>query len=1333
MKSKLPFRLSAAGLFSLAVGQALYSPVAGADVTVTAAGAVTAPAAVDSLAAAILSSSGAPVTATVNTGSVQNSIAGATAADMAITGSQLSATATANTASLMQQITSGEDAVATGLSSRAVNGSTVSATLTNSSFGASASGAVSGAASVTVSGNSSTATARANDGTTGLVATGAQGGAAGGNAAVAATLGTDVVTTGDLSSGAYQSLSQSNVTALSENGVTGLQLTGATAAFTATGGLTVDGNSVGATAGGNRLAVTLSENLTGSDVDAAVGTVQQGSDTNITATAAGNRLGVHGSATGASVSGVPLSVTGNQLATAASGNTLSSTVEVDLTSSNDSAVVSSTQNLSAATAGTADYQVSARTQDAVIGAQVNNTAIANASTSVTGNTVSASTSGQSLVDRVQAAPGSIAGSLSLTASQSLSATNDGLAFNAQVGDDSLDVIVGIDANAAGGGFTGGNLSIADNLVRGSALANSATQVQGDLIGSVDGPVSTSLTQNAVQTGSANDIAVVTDVEDVTLGIASINALDGTSISIANNRIAGVAGVNQASSVQGAINGTTTAAIDLSASQTATSADASSTLDTPYVGVRDANADIAINGDVNLLVTGNRLSSQAEVNRVEQSVGSLSGNLGAGLSASTSQIANRVDGDNANATSSIASASLGVDGVTADIGAGGNALDLQVSGNQITSSANTNVALRQVGAVTGTINATYSRSSNQEASNNAAGSSVSALSLGLAGFTGALANTSDGVAIDVSGNSVASSARRNVYTEQAAGVSGRVATSAAINTTAVQDATGGNVTSSLSNLGLGITGHDNSLGLGTTADGTSLSIVDNQLRSDVSVNLAAGSLGGVSGDIDGTVSQSLNQTTTVVVANSSIGETVIGQGMQSATATIGAGGAVATSVAGNSAVAALTANSGELDLGGFSGSLGATGQLRSTGTQTANAVATASVNTVRIGIDDNSTIAAATSPVSTAVTDNLVQAAGTLNSLSSTLGAIVGEIDGLVLSSGTQEIQVGADLDVTASNTEVGLTSFLGLGTGASAPVTVDGNRVAATGSGNVASVTGSLVGDLGGSVVVQNSQTAAYGTSTYTATVNTAAIGEAGSGTGSNVRAAVTDNSVLAAISGNRLSTSFDDFTVSQGASSASFTGTQTNTGGAANDTELAATVTGATVGVFTFGSTLGQPDASVTGNQLASTATGNDVARFIGGLGGQLNGGGLQLSDTQLNTNLGVSATLSNSQIGSSANTTGAIPLNLVTSDNVAVAEAVGNRAVQTVQLAGLNVGSTADVNLIANQSNIGGTVTANVNTMRVGFSTLGTGVFNGGAVSSGNSVGANAVGNTARLSRGR
>lgn len=1332
MKSKLPFRLSAAGVLSLAVVPAFYSPAVQADVNTTAAGAVTASAAVDSLASAILTSDNAPVTATITSGSVQNSITGAAAADMAVTGNQLSAGATANTASLVQQITSGEDAVATGISSRAINGSNVSATLTTSSVGATASAAVSGAAGVTISGNSSTATARANDGNSSLVATGAQGGTAGGSAAVTPTVGSDVVVTGDLTSGAYQNLASSSVTALAEDGVTGLQLTGATAAFTATGGLTVDGNSVGATAGGNRLATVLSENLAGGDVDVAVGSVQRGSDTNITATADGNRVGVVGTVNGASFSGAPLSVTGNQIATAASGNAVASTVEVDLTSSSDSALVSNTQNLNAATAGAADYQVSARSQDAVIGAQLNNTAVANANTSVTGNSVSASATGQSLNDRVQASPGSIAGSLSLVGSQSLSATNEGLAFNAQVGDDSLDVIVGIDANAAGGGFTGGSLSIADNLVRGSALANTASQIQGDLGGSVGAAVSTTLTQNAVQTGAANDISVVTDVEDVTLGIASINALDSSSISIANNRIAGSAGVNQASSAQGAISGTTSATIALSATQTATAADASSTLDTPYVGIRDANADIAVNGDVNLLVSGNALASQAESNRVEQSIGGLSGSLGADLSTSISQTANGTGGDNATATSNITSASLGIDGVTADIGAGAHALDLQVANNQLNSSASNNVALREVGAVTGAVAANYGRSSTQNADSNSVTGEISSLSAGLAAFTGALANTSDAVSIDVSGNSAQASARRNAYTEQAGGIAGSVTSGATISSGASQTATAGTALAQVANAGIGITGHDNSLGLGSSSDGTSFTVVDNLLRADAAANIASRSLGGVSGDIAGNVSQSLTQTMASTSAvSAAVASSHIGLGNAGTAPALGAGGALANNVAGNAAVAVASGNSGSLDLGGFSGSL--TGALLTTATQSASANLDSAVVGVRFGLHDGSTIASGTAAVSTAVTDNLAQASGTVNSLASTLGAIVGDLGGAISSTGTQTIDSTSDLDLLASSVDVGLTSFASLGSGASAPLTVDGNRVIASGTGNVASVLGSLAGDLGAALTVSNTQAVSYGNNAYSALATSVTIGEAGSGTGADARAAITDNSVIASIGGNRISSSFDGFTVSQGSATAAFTGSQTNTGTSGNGAELTATVNSANVGLNLASGTHSQPDATVAGNQLVATATANDAARFVGGLGGQFNAGGLSVSDTQSNADLNVSASLSNSLVGGSVTSAAAMPLNLVTSDNLAVAEAVGNRTVQTVQLAGLNVGSAADVNLSANQSNTGGGISATVSSLRMGLAAPGAGSFTGGSFSTGNSIGANAVGNTARLTRGR
>ena len=230
---------------------------------------------------------------------------------------------------------------------------------------------------------------------------------------------------------------------------------------------------------------------------------------------------------------------------------------------------------------------------------------------------------------------------------------------------------------------------------------------------------------------------------------------------------------------------------------------------------------------------------------------------------------------------------------------------------------------------------------------------------------------------------------------------------------------------------------------------------------------------------------------------------------------------------------------------------------------------------------------------------------------------------------------------------------------------------------------------------------------------------------------ALSDNSVLSSITGNQLSSLIDGASLSQ-TGTVEYGATQSNVGGAA-PSELSAAVNGTTVAVRVGGAPTTIPSTVVSGNQLVAAATANDSQRRIAGLSGQIDGGLLSVSDTQSNTNLGVSASLAGAQFGAEFNSTSAVPLNLVSSDNVAVADAVGNRSVQVADIGGLSLTGGADVLMTARQSNVGSSINSTVSGVRVGLVTPGSGAYTGSAVSNGNSVGANAVGNTARITRGR
>lgn len=1337
MKSKLPFRLSAAGLFSLAVSQTLYSPIAWSqDLTVTAAGAVTPSAAVDSAVQAILSTSATLATATV-TANVQSSINGATDAGLVVGPSNaLSASATGNSAALSQQIAGGEDAVAVGLSSRNLAASNVSATLSASSVGVSIDGTSSGTGALAVTQNTATATARANDGSSSLVATGANAGQAGNDAAATTTLGTDVVVTGDLVSASYQLNSASNSTASLTAGagdaVIGASLATAAADLSTSGGLTVSGNSATATAGGNRLSQTLSDQLVGDDVDVAVGTVQQQTDGDVSAATEGLRLGVAGQASGAAFHDSALTVTDNGLGASATGNSLSNLVSSDLSGSGDRAAVRSLQDLTASTTGN---DISATVTDGRVGVEVSGSDLAGVSAAISANTVSAAATAQSLSERFIATPGAINGPISQSATQQINPTGNDVAAAARVGDNSLELVVGLDANGGTASLSGGQLTVDGNRVEAVAGGNNGQLQIDDFSGNVAGSINSNLTQTAIQTAAANTIDITSDLEEVYVGVASAATIDDIELAVTGNRLVGASSVNQASNSLGAISGTTSAAITVQASQSAVGADAVTSASTLAFGIEDDDATIAANGDVRLLVSGNVVGLQSDLNRSSQSIGAVSGVLGSGLSTNLSQSASEVGGDRAQAQATGANIRFGIDGLGSDIGSGDNTLDLQVDGNAVAASAQINVATRELGAITGQQAGAVFRIADQSAAGADAQASLSALSFGLSGVdNGGFENSSDSTSLGVSGNSVNATARQNLLVDSSGGVAGVQSSTSGANIS--QSGNSATSSATIANAQFGVGGSSVSLNLGATAGGTSLTVSGNQTRADSAGNIASYGLGGIDGSLtaDRTVDMEQSQTATTVSAvstNLDFGANALGG------SSIGDGGSVALSLVDNSVVTVATANSQTVNTGALSGSIASGNTLGAFLNQSNGGNIDATASDLDLGTAGAGTIADGGAAVSQAITGNQVVTAGTGNASSSVLGAITGDLAGTVLRQLSQSNSAASDLDALSTDIAIGAIGAGSLGTNGAAPLAVSGNAIATSLTGNSSSVVGAVSGNLSGTLMVNDTQSNSFnanGFSASTVDVDLGVVRGASTGIGGDARLAVSDNSISAAITGNSLRTELSGLAVGDASGTVSLNGTQTATGTAGNTAELSATVLNADLGFTANNATLTLPSATVDGNRVVASATSNQSVRLLGGLSGQLSGTGVSVLDTQTNTQMNVNASVTGpGLIGGSATSTDDIPLNLAVNNNLVVAEAAGNRSTQDVQLAGLSLNGGADLNLRAVQSNVGGSVAASVSGQRLGLLAAGSGVFGGSVTSSGNNVGASAVGNTARLTRGR
>lgn len=1347
MKQRLPFRLSAAGALSLVVTQAFYLPTAHAqaNLSIDPNGQATPGSAVDSTLTIQQSGSTSPQSASTTAANVQDSIVSAIGGDFVNRANEVLASTTGNIAAAAQVVAAGEDSVATAIAQSLGATSGQTATVSNSSVGAVATGAISGAGSIAVSANRTQASAQGNSATASLLADTAQSGTTGDNPSVATNIGGSLSLTGDLLSGSRQTLTGSAITATVEAGVggslvTGLALNNAAADFSATGGVAVDANAVAASASGNRLSTVLTDQLAGTDVDVAVGALQQAVDSNIASSVDGARIGLAGQASGASYSNAPLSVTANQLSSTSTGNAATSRVVADLTGAGDSAAVRSAQNLTANTASAQPYAVSSQTINAVVGATTNAAALSGVNATVSDNQISARSTGQSLDNGFTAAPGRVDGIVNLSASQTLSATNAGLSFTSRVGDDTAPVDIGVDANLAGGDLVNSQLQVSGNQVTAATIANSGRQALDAVQGVVSAdPFIVSLEQRADQTAAANSIAATADIESLSLGVSSVRAIDGTGVNVVDNRVVGSATLNQGSLQTGGVIGSLDSSQEASTTQSVVASDATTTLSEIQAGIRDTGALIAQNGDVRVLLSGNVIAGQAESNRSEEAVGELRGDARGTLSAETTQSVSGIGGNVATAQSTVSNVGLGLRNVTGNIGNLDNAFDLDVVGNSISSTANQNVAVREVGAVAVSGAPNVSRTATQTTADSRALASLSGVSAGLSGTVGALANTSDGVTFNITDNSAAATARGNVFSEVADGVSGSIQGPRGVLSKVTQTSGLNSVTqANVSSVSFGFSGYDADLNLGGTSGGTTVNLVDNRVRSEATSNLSSIALGGVSGAVSGRIAAESSATAAAVNANTDtvsaqLSSVTIGQSAPGQSPQIASVGTTSYDISRNATLASVAANRGSLDLGGFDGSL--TGKLELSGTQANQANVAASSTTVRIGISDRSQLAPATGSLSVAVSGNEVATAASGNALSSTLGAITGNLAGTVSSLVNQSSTADSDLDATTTGAEIGLTVFGQIGRGqadtARASIAVDGNRVRTTVVGNSASDAVSLAGSLSGTVRTDAQQTNTFAGNEYSAVTTNTNIGLGDGANGSGVTVALSDNSVLSSITGNQLSSLIDGASLSQ-TGTVEYGATQSNVGGAA-PSELSAAVNGTTVAVRVGGAPTTIPSTVVSGNQLVAAATANDSQRRIAGLSGQIDGGLLSVSDTQSNTNLGVSASLAGAQFGAEFNSTSAVPLNLVSSDNVAIADAVGNRAVQVADIGGLSLTGGADVLMTARQSNVGSSINSTVSGVRVGLVTPGSGAYTGSAVSNGNSVGANAVGNSARITRGR
>lgn len=1296
------------------------------------------------------------VTASTTDALVGAAVENAAAATLATSANAISTAATINQQLAQQSIATGEDSIAVAALATTTEQTVSTATVEDSLLGVriDGNGTLSGATSVTVDGNSLSATARANDSSSALTATGANSGAAGNSASSpdndatypapgALTLNGDLLATGvqrlDLQSDVTASVIDSRV------GLASLNDDGTLDAIT--GGAAVTGNGLSATADGNRLSLSLTDNLSGGDVDSTAYALQTVNDTSITANANGAQVGVEVGV----INGSSLVIDNNSVQAAAAGNRTTATVTARPDGAADSVLLDAEQFVRAETSA---VNISATALGSVIGRTGDSSSAVN--TSVASNRLTAVALGNEQASTVDLGSGVQAGVAQVEGNQTLVLAGNDLSIVAGLTSSRIGTLVddGNDADAV--------TSVTGNTAIAQSVGNLAGQTLGDSAGNREATLLVS--QNQTATGAAaNTLLLGAGLLDLGIGVAGVGqSFQGPQVTVADNQAASLVSLNRNSQTVGVLSGSANAAgtVSIDATQSADSVSAGTAIAGLRIGVVAADDILAgTAAAADFTVTGNQATAQVELNRSLQSLGGVSGSLGGAVELSTTQTANAAAGGLSAVEASQIGTGLGFTDNTGNIDVADGRFGLVVSGNELSTQAQANLAQTAIGDVSGSVNLTNATdrlgaSISQAATDTAVTASNIDAGLGISNAAPATAPLftagTDEVGISVADNSVQSLARINSGSVVTGAIVGQ-ATQGDLRTVVAQSSSGAS-SASAGNSGVfaGVTPAvaAGDLGLGLASESTTVTVSGNTVRADAADNLATVIAGGVSGTVGATatVGAAITQSSDGSVVNAL--NTIIDLGAAEQNGfSLGAGtGALSITVADNDTVAVASANNSTASLGGVAGSIATGGTASIATTQSLdNGLVTASTSLVKAGVtaaDLGDTAGSGAASLSVAG-NTVVTAASGNDSRVVDLGDSAATLDGTLSATVTQTIGANASLGANASNLQIGAADLGDLGTQSAVAVSVDGNTVATSATANNSSVNGSVSGSLGGQIAVSATQTLNGSTSGIAVTSGTATepnlVGVQAANLGANATVSVADNTVSSAVSANRVLNNLDGAAFANATGSLNFTATQTINGAGVTTGDLRSEVNNSTVGVIGGDGSL-LPSAAVSGNRLVASTSGNDATRSLNGLSGNFNAAttALTMTDTQTIDNAVLVANVSNSRVGSQIQSDTAVPSALAINGNAVVAQAIANNSNQQVSLNGVSTRGGPLTSLNASQNLLNSSVRAEISTVTVGFGTLGVtagaGSFAGSAVSAGNSIGASAIGNqSSQVRRGR
>ncbi len=1275
------------------------------------------------------------------------------------TASSITAAAIGNNQVLGTILASGEQTASVSLLDSSSNSATSTATVTNAIVGVSTAGALTGTGVVTTSNNSVAATARDNDSSATLIGAGTGAGTTPSvnisSGIGFPTAGATVTVTGDLVASGYQIVdSGSNVTASTSMTTVGLAQTAGTT--TLNGGITTSGNTISATAGGSRLSLNLTTAVGGGDASAVAYGLQTSQDSNITASTSGVTIGALTSAP-AVVTDTPITVTGNSLASAATANTLETTVGADLNIATNSLLVGGDQFLQA---NTAAVTVSSDVSSSTVGVQQGSGSGSGNTVTVSGNAVTSTAQGNQQTQSVTMAGGAVNSTIPvvINANQTLLAPGKGLSISATIGANGR-VNVGVNGSGAGVG-TLGALSVSNNNLSAQATGNNLLQnLDGSTAsspvaysGGINSAITLSPTQITDNTGNA--IAVTSGLSNVDVGAGKLGNFSGP-LSITDNSLSSTATVNALEQDAGSFAGTVAANLTLSPKQTSTGATATASDAVVNVGLGDsttANGGTA----VAVQVTNNSENAQAGLNSAILNIGTISGNVSGIVGSAPSQTAT-----GGTVMSSVNQTNFGING---DVGnmAPSTSLTWQVDSNTVSAVAQANELTSSTGAVSGSVSGAIGTtnglgstpvqiSTGNDVSATVGTTKANTITFGITNSASSLSGATT-TAIDASSNSVQALARQNSMSDTYGAVTGSLSNGDLGNAiTQTSDVTG-STTATTTNVTVGLSGTGPNLGAdaGTTS---AVSINDNQMRADAAANLAAASLAAGSGSISGGKIEYLATQTSDGTVSANSGNLNLGvTGVNANQADVSP---VTLSVNGNQAVTVAAGNSANLATAGFSGPVSGASLYTLEAVQTQDGTAggvSATASGIGIGLYTGGNVGAGAA-FSGTISNNSVVTSATANSAAASTGTLVGSLGtGSELATLVNQTSTNTDLIGSTSNVSIGLGATGNIGGNGAVPVSVSRNAVQTTATANSSNTSEAVQGSVAGIVGAVVTQSSTLGALTgVSATTTGVQIGVGGGTVQNNLSASVSSNTVSAGSAGNDLS---DQVSISGAqingqvgsngsafklpAQSQSLSGPLNNPGVVSELNSVSVGVSGATGSVNAASS-----DLTVSGNQLLSTAVGNSATRSVN-VSGVLNGAGatqplVSLNDNQSISNTPVTAFVDGAPGGATGNTLvgvslsgGAVaPLNLVVSGNQVQAQAVGNSSVQQVSLNGASVAALAATSLSATQSLTNSAIMAQVANVTVGI-TSAANLGGGSGVVSGNSIAATAVGNSTSLKRG-